>query len=346
MARNPTSNPIANRASNQAANRAANPAGSSGFLGFSPAVAGAGLMIAAGAVFAGVNTLVQYGGMSLGIASTRLAFWQYAIAFLFALPWVLRNGLAPFRTSVGTLHVVRVLLAVGGVQLWVAGLAHVPIWQAIALIMLSPFFVTLGAAVFLNETATPQRLAAVLVGFVGGMIVLAPWSDAFSTFALYPVGAAALWAFSSLLTKRMTSTESADTLTVYLLMLLTPLNAMLAWGEGIGIDVGGAGLLLVAVGFLTALAQWFLARAYTVADATYLQPFDHVKLPFNVILGVVVFGFAPPGSMWVGSLLIVGASFALLHSESRAASRKVAGQDGAGQDGAGRDGQDEATATA
>ena len=302
--------------------------GSPGFLDLSPAVAGASLMIAAGAVFAIVNTLVQYGGMSLGIAPARLAFWQYAIAFLFALPWILRNGLSPFRTSIGTLHVVRVLLAVGGVQLWVFGLAHVPIWQAIALIMLSPFFVTLGAAVFLNETATPQRLAAVLVGFVGGMIVLAPWSDAFSTYALYPVGAAALWAFSSLLTKRMTATESADTLTVYLLMLLTPLNAALAWGsDGLAIEVGGAGLLLLAIGLLTALAQWFLARAYTVADATYLQPFDHVKLPFNVILGVVVFGFAPPGSMWIGSLLIVGASFALLRAESRAASRRIAGQE-------------------
>ena len=299
---------------------------SSGFLGLSPAVAGASLMVGAGAVFALVNTLVQYGGMSLGIAPTRLAFWQYAIAFLFALPWVLRKGVAPFRTSVGTLHVVRVLLAVGGVQLWVFGLAHVPIWQAIALIMLSPFFVTLGAAVFLNETATPQRLVAVLIGFVGGMIVLQPWSDAFNFYALFPVGAAALWAFSSLLTKRMTTTESADTLTVYLLMLLTPLNALLAWGDGLGVEVGGAGLLLVGIGLLTAIAQWFLARAYTVADATYLQPFDHVKLPFNVILGFLVFGFAPPGSMWLGSLLIVGASFALLHSESRATSRRIAGQ--------------------
>ena len=287
------------------------------FLGLSPAVAGASLMIAAGALFAVVNTLVQYGAMGQGIAPTRLAFWQYAIAFLFALPWVLRNGLAPFRTSAGALHVIRVLLAVGGVQLWVAGLAHVPIWQAIALIMLSPFFVTLGAAVFLRESATPQRLLAVSVGFVGGMIVLAPWSDAFSTYALYPVGAAALWAFSSLLTKRMTATESADTLTVYLLMLLTPLNALLALGDGLAVEVDTSGLLLVSIGLLTALAQYALARAYTVADATYLQPFDHVKLPFNVILSVIVFGIAPPGSMWLGSLLIVGASFLLLHQERR-----------------------------
>lgn len=283
----------------------------------SPAVAGAALMVGAGALFAVVNTLVQYGGMSLGIASTRLAFWQYAIAFLFALPWVMRRGLSAFRTSAGTLHVIRVLLAVGGVQLWVAGLAHVPIWQAIALIMLSPFFVTLGAVAFLRESATPLRLLAVSIGFVGGMIVLAPWSDAFTTYALYPVGAAALWAFSSLLTKRMTVTESADTLTIYLLLLLTPLNAVLAWGDGLAVDLDTAGALLVGAGLLTALAQWFLARAYTVADATYLQPFDHVKLPFNVILGFAVFGFAPPGSMWLGSLLIVGASFALLHQERR-----------------------------
>ena len=60
-----------------------------------------------------------------------------------------------------------------------------------------------------------------------------------------------------------------------------------------------------------------LARAYSIADAAYLQPFDHLKLPFNVGLGLVAFGYAPPGSLWLGAALIVGASFALLRQEAR-----------------------------
>ena len=288
------------------------------FSTLGPALSGAFLMILAGALFAVVNTLVQYGAMVAGIPSARLAFWQYLIASLAALPWVLRQGRAAWARIHLPLHLIRVALAAGGVQLWVAGLAHVPIWQAIALIMLSPFFVTLGAGLILHEATGRDRWLAVVVGFAGGMIVLAPWADSFSLHALLPVAAAALWAGTSLLTKRLTRTEGPETVTVLLLVLLTPVNALVALPEGLALSGGMPGLLLVAAGLLTALAQYLLARAYAVADASYLQPFDHVKLPFNVLLGLAVFGFVPPGALWLGSALIVGASFFLIRRESLA----------------------------
>lgn len=276
-------------------------------------------MIGAGAIFACVNTLLQIAAMRLGIAAPTATFWQYAIALAFMLPWQ-GVGLDALRTRRFGAHLLRVGFAVGGVQLWTLGLAHVPIWQAISLIMLSPFFVTTGAALLLAERVTTQRWIAVLAGFAGGAVILSPWSDAFTVWALAPVGAAALWAGTSLMTKRMTVTETPETLTLYLLALLTPLNALLAVAPGAGgLAVSGLHAIcaLGVAGLLTALAQYGLARAYSIADAAYLQPFDHVKLPFNVGLGVIVFGFVPPGSMWLGSALIIGASLWLLSGESR-----------------------------
>lgn len=284
-----------------------------------PARAGALLMIAAGVLFAVINLLTQYATMMLHVPSARMAFWQYFIALLFSLPWVVREGLRAMKTHNLMLHLLRVAAAVIGVQLWIAGLAHVPIWQAIALIMLSPFFVTLGANLFLDEAATPERWIAVTVGFAGGMIILAPWSESFSLFVLYPVGAAAFWALTSLLTKRLTRSETPESLTVYLLLMLSPVNFGLALGDGIALGGGLTALILVAAGLLTALAQYAIAKAYAVADAAYLQPFDHLKLPLNVGFGVLAFGFVPPGSMWIGSLMILAASFYLLRQESRAA---------------------------
>ena len=86
------------------------------------------------------------------------------------------------------MHILRVVLAAAGVQLWVSGLSHVPIWQAIALIMTSPFFVTIGARMMLGEAVGAERWGAVLVGFIGGMIILSPWSDSFTWHAVLPVG--------------------------------------------------------------------------------------------------------------------------------------------------------------
>ena len=205
-------------------------------------------------------------------------------------------------------------------QLWGFGLAHVPIWQAISLIMLSPFFVTIGAALLLGERVTLARWLVAVTGLAGGSAILALWSDGFTPWALARVGAAALWAAVSLMTKRMTATESAATLTLYLLALLTPLNlglALLPEAGGLALPGVNAALALGTAGLLTAGAQYALARAHSIADAAFLQPFDHVKLPFNVGLGIMAFGFVPPGSMWIGSGLIIAVSLWLLAEEAR-----------------------------
>ncbi len=269
------------------------------------AVMGPLYFVTAGALFAGANTAVQGAGMLHGVPSPTIVFWQYVIALAVIVPSV---WYASWRTGQLPMHLLRVVLAAIGVQLWVAGLAVVPIWQAVALILTSPLFVSLGAGLFLGEALTSTRIWAVVLGAFGGVLILAPWQEAFAWTALLPVGAAAFWAASSLVAKRLTQTEAASTLTLYLVVLLVPVNAFAALGSGF--SVASDALWLVGLsGLLIAAAQYLLVRAYVVADAAYLQPFDHLKLPLNVGLGLVFFGFAPPGLMWVGAavILIAGA---------------------------------------
>ncbi|WP_341366221.1 DMT family transporter [Yoonia sp. BS5-3] len=268
--------------------------------------------ITAGALFAGSNTAVQGAGMLHGVPAPTIAFWQYAIALVAVLPLLWRAGL---RTQHLVAHIGRVVLAAIGVQLWISGLAHVPIWQAVALILTSPVFVTLGAWIFLREQMTAPRIVALLAGAFGGCIILAPWHDDFTFAAVLPVAAAAFWAASSLIAKRLTATESAGTLTLYLFVLLVPINFALSWQAGFA--VGASGLWLVALaGLAVAAAQYLLVRAYVLCDAAYLQPFDHLKLPLNVMLGLIFFGFAPAGTMWIGAAIIIVASAWLLREEA------------------------------
>ncbi|MCY6381719.1 DMT family transporter [Hoeflea prorocentri] len=285
------------------------------------ALAGAAFMIAAGAAFAVVNTSLQAVTMSMGMAPTAAAFWQYLVAMLCCLPWVMRTGFGVLKTENAGAHILRVVMAAIGVQFWVAGLAHVPIWQAIALIMTSPFFVTLGAGLFLGERVGIARWTATALGFAGGMIILAPWSDAFTAATMLPVAAAVFWAATSLMTKRLTKFESTRTITLYMLVLLTPINAGLAAGSGgFAVPDLSAAALVVLAGAMTMAAQWLIVRAYASADAAYVQPFDHVKLPLNIMAGWIVFGFVPGGNLWLGSLLIVSASIFIAHRETRQAS--------------------------
>lgn len=278
-------------------------------------------MIGAGACFALVNGALQASTMQLGVPSTSAAFWQYALGLLVGLPLVLRRGIGALRTRHLGWHLGRAALAVIGIQLWVAGLAQVQIWQAIALVMTSPFFVILGAKLFFGEKVGPVRWLATIAGFAGGMVILEPWTESFSLAGLLPVGAAAFWAGTSLVTKKLTETEEADVITVYLLLLLTPVNAVLALGDGGIVPSGPALWLLVGAGAMTVLANFLLTLAYQKADAAFVQPFDHLKLPLNIAVGFLAFGFAPTGAFWPGALVIVGASLLVMLDEQKRAGR-------------------------
>lgn len=286
-----------------------------------PTIRGAGLMVAACIAYAGVNVATQWAGTRTGIPTVIIAFWQYVIALVLTLPLLIREGAKALRTNHLSLHIMRVALAAAGVQVWIFALTHVPIWQVIALSMTSPFFVIICARLFLREQVTTTRLLTTLAGFIGALIIIAPWSESFTLYALLPIVAAALWAGYSVMTKYLTRFETPASISVYMLVLLTPINAALWAASGIGFaaitaPVDEVWLVLLIIGTLTALAQYFQIAAYSAADAVYLQPFDDLKLPINVILGWIVFASTPSINFWPGALLIVCASLYLMQQDS------------------------------
>ena len=277
---------------------------------------GALWMVLTGFCFAVNNTSIQYMSTRLGLHNTVIGFFQYFIAFIVMLPWMIKSGLtSALQTKRLGLHVIRVLMSVIGIQLWLWALAWpIPISQAIALLMTSPIFVTIGSAVFLKEKVGIARWFATLVAVIGSLIILDPWSDDFIIASLLPVGAAFFWAIYSLMVRHLSDTESTGSMVVYLLILIAPFNFFLALPNFVVPSQTGW-YLLIASGVVLALAQWSLARAYANADESFIQPFDLIKLPFNVFAGWLIFVYAPAGNFWIGALLLVGATIFILHKE-------------------------------
>ena len=276
---------------------------------------GAAFMVLAGICFAAANAITFVITAQLGFKPQSDTFWQYAIATAFSLPFVLREGLGKLRTKRPILHIIRVILSALGVQAFVMSLASgTPIWQVIALVMTSPIFVLIGAKVFLGETVTPVRWIAAVVGLGGASIVADLWTTGLTTAMIYPVAAAVLWAASSLLTKVLTRTEQAPTVTLWLLVLLTPINAGLSVQAGF--ELPSAQILgwLVLGGIIMMAAQYLLTWAYAASDAAFVQPFDDLKLISNILIYGLAFGYWPEGNIWVGVALILAGSLYLLWS--------------------------------
>ncbi|NCO46688.1 MAG: DMT family transporter, partial [Vibrio sp.] len=226
------------------------------------------------------------------------------------------------RTEHLSMHIFRVFLSVIGIQLWLWALAYpVPIWQGIALLMTSPLFATIGSGLFLKEKVGTARWGATLTGFVGAMIILEPWADDFNWASLLPVGAAFFWACYSLMVKKLSAHDSPSTMVVYLLVLITPFNLLLALPDWQTPQGSTLWLILLFAGAMTALAQWAIVKAYAVADASFVQPFDHAKLPLNVLAGWLVFGWAPPGRLWLGAAIIIASVAFITHWETKESSR-------------------------
>ena len=274
-------------------------------------------MVLAAFAFAGVNAMNDFSQQKNGVSAQAVAFFQYLFALIFALPWIWREGRKALATNNLHWHIFRVVLSAIGVQAFVSSFTIMPFPQIIALVMVSPFFVLLGAAIFLKENVTISRILATIVAFSGAMIILQPWSADFTIAALLPILAAFVWAGASLITKYLTNDEKPATITIYLLLLLTPINLAFYVNSGFAVPQGSAFLLLVALGVLTALAQYFMTKAYSYADAAYLQPFDDIKLPVNTLVYLAVFGFALSTSFWPGAALIISASLYIAIFENK-----------------------------
>lgn len=308
----------------------------------SGATAGALFMLVAAFAFAGSNLLqsalptpVEYGGY--GMSSTGMAFWQYVIAAIVSLPLILRIGVKNLRTGHPLAHEIRAFVSALGVHVFVYGFATgVPIWQMVTLLATGPLFIILGSTIFLGERASTARIAAAIVGFVGAIIISGVGAEGLGWQTLVPIVAAALWATTDVLTKYLAlKGESPETLTISLLVLVTPNHLLIllaVWALGIAapgllpaglasnvfaIPTGTALWLLLLLGVLTGIAQYLLAFAYKVADATYLQPFGDSKVPLSGLLGWVLLGQVPSVWFWPGAALIVLASVFIYWVEGR-----------------------------
>lgn len=299
------------------------------------ATTGALLMLVASLAFAGTNVLQSVLPWQFGMSSTGMAFWQYVIASVVALPLILRIGLKNLRTRHPLAHEIRALASALGVHVFVYGFAAgVPVWQMVTLLATGPLFIVLGAALFLKEPPSPERLLAALLGFAGAIIVSGIGNEGFSLMTLVPVLAAALWAVTDVLTRYLAREETPETLTLSLLVLITPNHLLIllavtalagsapgflppevATGFPFQLPEGMGLLLLGLLGLLTGLAQYLLAFAYKVADASYLQPFGDLKVPLTAILGWVLLNQVPSVALWLGAALIIAASVIIYRVE-------------------------------
>jgi len=271
------------------------------------------LMLAAG-LFSVMTVLIKLLGSHLHV--TQILFIRQIIMTSIVAPAIFNGFPGVLKTHQPGLQLIRIFFALCAMLMGFSALIHMPLADATALGFAKSFFVTIFAVLILKETVGIRRWGAVAVGFIGVMIMLKPGTEAFSTYGLMAVAAAACAGLVMVIIRHMSKKDSPTTI--------------LSWqaiGVGIAIAIPAIWywewptrfewLLLLAMGVISYLAQMANIYAYKWGEASVLASLDYVRLLYATLFGYLVFATLPGAATWAGACVIVAASIYTIWREAK-----------------------------
>jgi drug/metabolite transporter (DMT)-like permease len=231
---------------------------------------------------------------------------------VFLLP---QTGLAVFRTARLRGHLLRGASQSFSQTFLVIAFSLMPLASAIAINFSAPLFATLASIVFLKERVGAARWFALLVGFLGVLLVTHPGAETLQVGALFALANAVLYGTVTAGVRGLTSTESTETLTMYQMVILTACFTLLL-PFGFVTPTFGDGIVFALTGIGNALGQYWWTRALHLAPTAAVAPFQYFSLVWALLFGFAVWGDLPTASLLIGSAIVVGSGLFLLWRES------------------------------
>ncbi|MEM1075182.1 MAG: DMT family transporter [Pseudomonadota bacterium] len=281
----------------------------------SPNVAGALLMMASMACFTLNDALLKATNGDLPLFQLLFFRGILATAFIGILAGI-RGALRarPSRQD-WFMILLRSLAEVGAAYFFVTALLKMPLANVTAILQVLPLTVTLGAALFFAEPIGWRRITAILIGFLGMLLIVRPGTDGFSVWSLYALGAVACVTVRDLAVRRMSSSVPSLFVT-----FAASVAVLLASGlASMAIDwaplTPRLGWLIVAASFFIVGGYYFSVQVMRSGDVSFIAPFRYTGLIWALLLGWTVFGDWPGSVTLLGAAIIVATGLFTLYRE-------------------------------
>jgi len=272
-------------------------------------------MLAATVMFAISSAIAKWQVASYSFA--EVLFFRALVSVVACAVLILpRTGLAVFRTNRLRAHIGRSSTQAVAQSLIIIAFSLMPLGGAVAINFAAPLFATLFAAIWLKEKIGLARACALIAGFLGVLLVAAPGADSFRIGALFALGNAVLFGSVTAAVRGMTTTESAETLTMYQMIILTVVFALalpvfgFVWPSGIDLTA------LLINGVFNGLGQYWWTRSLSFAPPAAVGPFYYFSLVWAIGLGFLIWGDIPTLPLLAGSAIVVGSGLFLLWHET------------------------------
>ncbi|MDP2121365.1 MAG: DMT family transporter [Hoeflea sp.] len=268
-----------------------------------------------------------------------LIFVRACISILVLAPLILwLGGNHRLYTPLWPIHLVRAFLLTAGFAMFYAAFPFMPLAEVSTIFFSAPLFIGILAALFLGERMGIHRIVALMVGFSGVVLAMAPGQESFQWVALLPLFCALSYAASMILTRRVGDGESSLTMGLWTIggsgVMIWPLGWLVTTLVPMGPEfhhlrlefiVPGVEQManLALLGVVGMTGYILLSRAYQVANASLIAPFDYAYLPFAATAAWFFWGEVPSLNTLSGMALIIGAGLYIGYRELRAPARAV-----------------------
>lgn len=275
------------------------------------------LVFATGILFSCLDTSAKYlvvSGMSAPFVSWARFFAHVVFVFLLFQGW--RNA-AIFRFRSLPLQILRGAFLFGSTVFNFQALKTLQLAETQSIAFFAPMLITALAGPLLGEWAGWRRWLAVLVGFVGVLVITRPGYSAFGLGHVFALCSTLSYSFYVMMTRRLGATESSQSLIFYSALAPAVLMAPIAPFTASMPPSVVHWALLIGLGFFGGFGHWLLIKAYQQASTTALAPYPYLGMVWMIISGYLVFDQLP--DMWtlIGAAIIVGSGLYIVHREHR-----------------------------
>jgi len=276
------------------------------------------LMLGAWLFFSVVDTGAKWLAVA-GIPAFQLAFMRYASHFAISIAVIAKGGMTTdrFRTNHLWQLVTRSLLLISATLSNFYALQFLPLTVVSAIMFSSPVIVCFLSVTVLREQVGPWRWAAIILGFIGVLIVVQPFGAVFHPAMLMILYNATALALYALMTRKLSGIVAVDTMQFYMGLVGTLVLLPFALAVWTPPETTWGVIVLFGLGVMGWAGHQLLTTAHRFGTANQLMPFTYTFLIYVAVWGYLLFGTIPDPKTIMGAIVIMGAGLIIWKREQK-----------------------------
>ena len=255
-------------------------------------------------------------GLNISFPVWEIIFFRAFSGILVSFGLIFIFGWKSLKTKKPIRHFVRAFSAVGCVVFYFFGLKFLLLSENIAIVHSAPIFAVLLAVPILGERLGIHRISAIVIGFIGVIIIVKPGTDVFKLVSILPLISALFMASVYLSTRSLMNTDSSIAIIFYYSLALL-ITSIVFLPNDFAIPSIVQLIPLMSLGVMGSLGHYFMSQAAKNAEVVVISPFEYSSFLFVGIMGYIFYNEVPSISIIIGGILIIAGGVYIAYREQK-----------------------------